>query len=133
MQAETLGRIRRAARHCRSLEQEFGENPPPKLATVVKLHRCLIYRLATEGKAEPERVRLANLLTRTALAYAIGWKKVELRERELKLAEAKYKFNAGKACVRKWAELKEVAGRDISPEEKARAIRWILFPKERRE
>ncbi|MEI8289814.1 MAG: hypothetical protein WCH99_10100 [Verrucomicrobiota bacterium] len=130
LQSSLLQQIASGAQQCREVEAQFGSNPAPELDTLIKLHRVLILNLTTQGNADPELLKLADQLTRTALEFVSGKTKAAFKERELTLAEEKFQFDAATACLAKLPELKAVSDAPkLSEEQKRLAIQQILFPK----
>jgi len=53
-----------------------------------------------------------------------------LKREQLDLARQKFEFDAARECLKRLPELKAISAKpSLSPEEKARAIQQILFPK----
>jgi len=90
LQDKLLARIANGAQQVKSVEKQFGDNPAPGLEMLIKLHRVLTLQLATQGNADPEMLKLADQLLRTAMEFASGQTKAAHKERELKLAEEKF-------------------------------------------
>ncbi len=59
-----LNQIAAGARCCGQLEQEFGENPPPELERLIKLHRMIILRLSAQLVSDPDTLRRVTALMR---------------------------------------------------------------------
>src|SRR5947208_15031132 len=57
MREQLLAQIAAGARHCKEVELEFGQNPPPELETLIKLHRVIILQLSAQAEAKPEAAR----------------------------------------------------------------------------
>jgi len=74
---------------CQTLEKFFADNPAPEIATLIKIFCVLITQLSTEGAADPEMLKIANQLTRTALTFNFGQAKLVFTERKLVLEEGK--------------------------------------------
>ena len=89
-QRRVLGDITSGAEHCREIDQAFAKNPAPQLETVIKVFKVVIMQLATKGTAEPEFLKLADQLSRTAIEFISGQTKAAFKERELKIEEAKF-------------------------------------------
>jgi hypothetical protein len=82
-----LEQIGLSARQCREFERQFGQNPPPELDTLLKLHRVLVFRLTTGTDKDTGSLRaMANIL-RPLLA----WAALEEKRRDRALAEQKYR------------------------------------------
>lgn len=91
LQDRLLNQIANGARQCKAVEQQFGDNPAPELDTLIKLHRVLILQLSTQGNADPEFLKLADQMMRTAMEFVSAQTKAQFKERELSLGEAKFK------------------------------------------
>ena len=89
-QSRILGQITSGAEHCREIDQAFVKNPAPHLETVIKVFKVLIMQLATKGTAEPEFLKLADQLSRTAIEFISGQTKAAFKERELTIEEQKF-------------------------------------------
>lgn len=130
LQASLLAQIASGARQCKDVDAAFAKHPAPGLETLIGLFKVLIMQLTTVGASDPEMLKLADQLSRTALEFINGQTKARFKERELTLAEAKFHFDAAKKCLEKLPELKEVSNRPrLTDEEKAKAIQQILFPR----
>ena len=127
LQSSLLAQIASGAQQCKEVEKEFGKNPAPELETLIKLHRVLILNLTTQGNADPELLKLADQLTRTALEFVSGRTKAAFKERELTLAEDKFQFDAAKLALKAVAELKTISTSKLSDVEKIDAARRALF------
>lgn len=108
----SLARLKEFFRHCGHLQkienrwselttsktqsaglQEFlKNNPPPEMATVIALVRHLILQPATSGKVTGESLKSTGRLARTLMTYELALKKLDYRERTLKLAEKKWEL-----------------------------------------
>src|SRR3989442_1123746 len=60
LRQQLLEQIAAGARHCEEVEREFGQNPPPELETLIKLHRVIILQLSAQTDAKPEAARLVS-------------------------------------------------------------------------
>jgi|SRR5579859_3330813 len=128
LQKQLLAQISTGARQCREVEKQFGKNPAPELETLIKLHRVLILQLSTQGNADPKFLALANNLLQTAMEYTSGQTKARFKERELKLAEEKFQFDAAEACLKTLPELKVISSdKGLSQAQKVDRIRQKLF------
>ena len=87
---QILGDITSGAEHCREIDSAFAKNPAPHLETVIKVFKVLIMQLATKGTAEPEFLKLADQLSRTAIEFISGQTKAAFKERELTIEEQKF-------------------------------------------
>lgn len=85
LQSRLLAQISAGAQQCKAVEKQFGSNPAPELETLVKLHRVLILQLSTTGVADPELLKLADQLLRTAMEFVNAQTKANQKERELAL------------------------------------------------
>jgi hypothetical protein len=117
-----LEKIALSARQCQELERQFGQNPPPKLETLLKLHRVLIFRLSTGADDQ------ASLLQAVAdmMKPLLTWAGLQEKRREQDLAERKYRDQvaAQKAAIeRELAAAKEGGG--IRPETLERLERQL--------
>ena len=101
LQSRLLSQIASGAQQCAAVEKSFGKNPAPELETLVKLHRVLILQLSTQGNADPEYLKLADQLMRTAMEFVSGQTKLKIQEREL-VALAEEKFQLMKPTRRSW-------------------------------
>jgi hypothetical protein len=82
-----LQQIGLTARQCREFERQFGQNPPPELDTLLKLHRVLAFRLTTGTDEDTASLRaMANIL-RPLLA----WAALEEKRRDRAFAKQKYR------------------------------------------
>ena len=108
----SLARLKEFFRHCGHLQkienrwselttskaqsdglQEFlKNNPSPEMATVIALLRHLILQPATGGKVTGESLKSTGRLARTLMTYELALKKLDNRERSLKLAEKKWEL-----------------------------------------
>ena len=115
----------------REVEKQFSKNPAPELETLIKLHRVLIMKLSTAGNADPEFLKLADQLMRTAMEFVSGQTKARFKERELKVSEEKLelvKFDAAKLALKFAAELKLIsADKSLTDADKVNAARAKLF------
>src|ERR1039458_9262786 len=129
LEAQLLGRIASGARQVSAVEQQFGKNPAPELETLIKLHRVLILQLSTQGNANPEFLKLADQLMRTAMEFISGQTKAAHKERELKLAEDKFQIEFCEMIlqqtVREAAE--RIASSNLSQADKIAAMRQAAF------
>lgn len=132
LQSRLLSQIASGADQCREVEKQFGKNPAPELETLIKLHRVLILQLSTKGNADPEFLKLADQLMRTAMEFVSGQTKAAHKERELKLAEDKFQIefcemildkamrdaaeriaSSGLTQAKKIAEMRKAAFKDV--------------------
>ena len=120
-----LGCIASGAALNRKLDAAYQENPAPEIERLMELNKTLIMQLSVHGAANPALLEIAVTLQRSVL----DWVKVEQKRAELKLSREKFEFDAAKACLAKLPDLKAVSDQPkLSPDEKAAAIRQILFP-----
>ena len=110
LQASLLAQIATGAQQCKAVERQFARNAAPELETLIKLHRVLILQLSTQGNANPEFLKLADQLMRTAMEFVSGQTKAAHKERELAVAEGKFQLEfcekiLDEALLRKAAEL----------------------------
>jgi len=104
-QAALLGQITSGARQCQEIEKQFAKNPAPQLETIIKLHRVMIMRLATQSADNPELFEIMNALTKTVMEFVSGQTKAALKERELSLAEERFKESLRTKLESAFAEL----------------------------
>ena len=98
LHSSLLDRIASGARQCQEVEKQFGESPPPELETLIKLNRVMILNLSTRGAENPELLKLADQLTRTALEFASGRTKAELEQQKITLADRRISLLEKKAA-----------------------------------
>ena len=129
LQDKLLAQIASGARQCKEVEKQFGKNPAPELDTLIKLHRVLILQLSTQGNADPEFLKLADQLMRTALEFVSGQTKAAHKERELRLAEDKFQIEVCEHFLAwfKDAKAREIAESTSSNAEKIAALRQAYF------
>jgi hypothetical protein len=129
LQDKLLAQIASGARQCQAVEKQFGANPAPELETLVKLHRVLIMQMSTQGNVDPEFLKLADGMLRTAMDYASGKTKFVQKERELKLAEDKFQIEVCEHFLVwfKDAKAQEIANSSVSNAEKIAALRKEYF------
>ena len=82
-----LEQINASARHCHEVERQFGNNPPPELETLIKVHRVIILQLSAQKEFKPETVRQITALMKPVMDWARLQEQVKARE----LAEVKYR------------------------------------------
>lgn len=111
LQEDLLEQIALAARHCRELEQQFGEHPAPELETLIKVHRALILNLSVQAEATPDFLKLVKDLMKPVM----DWAQLQEKRRQQELAEQKYRdqVEAQKATRAKEAQ---PGGGALSPE-----------------
>ena len=138
LQDRLIARIASGSAQCQEVQKQFGQNPPPDLETLIKLHRVLILQLSTQGNADPEFLKLADQLMRTAMEFVSGQTKAAHKERELKLAEEKFQIefcekildqvlrdaaeriaNSNLSQSAKIAEMRQLAFKDVEALEKS--------------
>jgi len=129
LQERLLGQIASVSRQCREVEKQFGRNPAPELETLIKLYRVLILQLSTQGNTDPEFLKLADQLMRTAMEYVSAQTKASHKERELKLAEEKFQLEFCEKILdqatREAAE--RIANSGLSQAGKIAAMRKLAF------
>jgi hypothetical protein len=124
LQEKLLTQIALGAQQCKAVDKQFGKDPSPDLETLVKLHRVLILQLSTQGNADPEFLKLADQLMRTAMEYASGQTRFAQKERELKVAEDKLELLKAKAAQAE--ATKEVLGdAQLTAEQREQRIKEI--------
>ena len=129
MQEQLLQQISTGAGQCKAVEKQFGRNPPPELETLIKLHRVLILKLSTEGNVDPEFLKLADQLMRTAMEFVSGQTKAAHKERELNLAETKFQRETVKLFL-DWyanAEAIKIASSNLPTADKTEQLGQRLF------
>ena len=110
LQAQLLGQITTGAAQVRAVEKQFAKDPAPELETLIKLHRVLILKLSTAGNLDPELLKMADQLMRTAMEFVSGQTKFKQKERELAVSEGRFQMEfcekiLDEALLRKAAEL----------------------------
>ena len=98
-QETLLQQIASGAEQVKEVEAQFGKSPAPELETLIKLHRVLILQLSTQGNADPEFLRLADQLMRTAMEFVSGQTKARQKETELQQSERKLVLIEKKAAA----------------------------------
>ena len=91
-------RQRRELRAQLHLEKELGETVEewfvaeggPKLETLMGLFKVLVLKLATEKDLDPQLLKLADRLARTAIGFGQAQERAAYRERKLVMEEAKH-------------------------------------------
>ena len=129
LQVKLLGQIASGAQQCRAVEKQFGSNPAPELETLIKLHRVLILQLSTQGNANPEFLKLADQLMRTAMEFVSGQTKAAHKERELNLAETKFQRETVKLFL-EWMnneEAKKIVNSNAPTADKTERLGQKLF------
>ena len=129
LQASLLAQIATGAQQCKAVERQFARNAAPELETLIKLHRVLILQLSTQGNANPEFLKLADQLMRTAMEFVSGQTKAAHKERELNVTEAKFRRETCELFL-KWSEDKqarEVAGSNLSYTDKIEQLGQTMF------
>ena len=108
-----LEQINAAARHCHQVEQQFGNNPPPELETLIKVHRVIVLQLSAQKEFKAETVRQITALMKPVMDWARLQEQVKARE----LAEAKYRdqVEAQKAALEREINAAKIEG-GLSPE-----------------
>ena len=129
LQAKLLAQISSGAKQCAAVEKQFGKNPAPELETLIKLHRVLILNLTTQGNVDPELLKLADQLTRTALEYTSGKTKAAQKERELVLAEEKAQKDTCEFFLKWFSDKRaqEIATSSMSNADKIATLRKEYF------
>jgi hypothetical protein len=108
----------------REAEEAFKQNPAPALETVVKIFKLLIMQLATNGNADPDMLKLANQLMKTAVIYFAEQTKAKLENRKLGLQERRVTLLEKKAAQADATD-KVLTDAQLSPEERAQRIKEI--------
>lgn len=129
MEAELLGRIASGARQCKEVEAQFAKNAAPELETIIKLNRVMVMQLATQGRADPKMLMLADQLTRTAMEFVSGQTKAKIESEKLTLARAKFEMEFCEklldAALR--AKADEINASNLSNADKIAALRKEYF------
>jgi hypothetical protein len=103
-------RKRRELREQLNLEQDLGEtvaewfaaSAGPKLETIIGVFKMLVLNLATRKELEPQLLKLADRLTRTALGYVNDQSRADYRTRKLVMEEAKHAERMKDERMRGW-------------------------------
>lgn len=124
-----LSQITSGARQCQEVEKQFGKNPAPELETLIKLHRVLILQLSTKGNTDPQFLKLADQLMRTAMEFVSGQTKAAHKERELQVSEGKFQLEFCEKILQQ--DLLDAAARinasSLSQADKIAAMRQAAF------
>ena len=64
-----LKQIATGADTCRKTAEEFGENPPPAIDTLIKVHQVLVLKLSTAGQVDHDLLDVANRMMKSVLSY----------------------------------------------------------------
>ena len=123
MQAALLSQITTGANQVKAVEKAWGQNPPPELSAIIKLHRTLIWKLATEGTVAPEMLELVSGLMKSV----VDFDKLNLKREEFSLAKDKFQFDAAKLALAAVKDLKTISASKLSDVEKIDAARKALF------
>ena len=124
MQAALLSQITTGANQVKAVEKAWGQNPPPELSAIIKLHRTLIWKLATEGTVAPEMLELVSGLMKSV----VDFDKLNLKREEFSLARDKFQFDAVAACRKQMPSLKAIeANKSLSETEKTQLFMEKLF------
>ena len=125
-QKTLLAQIASGAQAVKEVERQFEKNPAPGLETLIKLQRVILLQLSTQANTDPSALELIG----NSFRAVMDSEKLKLKREELALAKDKFEFDAAQACLAKLPELKAVSDAPkLSPDEKAKAIQQILFPK----
>ena len=89
--------IAEAARHCREVEEQFGKNPAPELATMIKLHRVLMFHFTMDAMNNPEVLKEVREVTKPVM----DWVALQEKQKQRELAEQKYRDQAEAAKAEK--------------------------------
>lgn len=118
-----LAQIASGAAQIKEMDRQFGRNPAPEVAALIKTFQVLILKLATEGNLNPEMLELANSLMKPVLEFG----KLETKRQELALAQDKFYFDAAKLALAAVQKLKTISASKLSDVEKIDAARKALF------
>jgi len=109
-----------AALH-KKVKEQFAQDAPPELQTLIDLHRVLIMQLSSQAVSSPKMLELADRSMRTVMDYFSGQtkaaferEKIELQKRRVTILEKQLK------------EVKEVAESTMTPEEQRARLKEIL-------
>jgi len=83
-------RLQVRADKCAAFEEWLAKNPTPDLGAVIKMFKLLMLEMAASKTVEPEVLKLADRLTRTALRFANDQDRADYRQRKLVMEEAKH-------------------------------------------
>lgn len=117
-----LERIQVAGQECRTVEREFGVNPPPDLEMLIKLHRALVFDLANKDLANPKVLSAITQLTKRVLEHA----QLEERRRQREFTERKYHDQREAEAAERTEREKSADGQDaITPNTTAKIEREL--------
>ncbi len=116
-QERFLTLVATGGRQCQELDAAFKKNPEPGIATLIKMFQVIILKLNIEGSANPENLKLADQLSRTALEFINGQTRAEFKRVELDQAERKLKLSEQKAAQADQAK-GILQSKDLSEEQK---------------
>jgi hypothetical protein len=73
-----------------AVEEWCEENANPKLETLIEIFKMLVLKLATKQELDPQLLKLADRLARTAIGYVNDQSRAEYRTRKLVMEEEKH-------------------------------------------
>ena len=124
-QADLLVQIASGAAQCKAVEQQFGKHPPAELATLIQLHRHLIFQLSTQGGTNPETLTLLSGLMKSVLVFA----QLDVKKEEVELTRAKFQRETCELFL-KWSadqKAREVTGSNLSYADKIEQLGQTMF------
>jgi hypothetical protein len=80
----------------------FAAQAGPKLETIIGVFKMLVLNLATKKELDPQLLKLADRLTRTALGHVNDQSRADYRERKLVMEEAKHAERMKDERMRGW-------------------------------
>lgn len=105
---------------CRKVEAQFAQTPAPSLNAITNFFRVLIMEMASQGLADPEMLKLAGDLMKTALQASAE----ERKEKEFLLEKEKFDLLKKKADQADAA--RGVTDSPLTPEQKQARLREIF-------
>ena len=87
---EQQERLASRSNKCVAFEEWLAKHPTPDLGAVIKMFKLLMMEMAASKTVEPEVLKLADRLTRTALRFVNDQGRAEYRTRKLVMEEAKH-------------------------------------------
>lgn len=87
MRDKIFAQLALGSRQCRAVEDGFGDNPPPELETLIKLHRVLIMNYCAALAERPELIKLITLMMKPVME----WARLEEAKKAREFAESRFK------------------------------------------
>jgi hypothetical protein len=87
---EQQERLASRSNKCVAFEEWLAKHPTPDLGAVIKMFKLLMMEMAANKTVEPEVLKLADRLTRTALRFVNDQSREAYRTRKLVMEEAKH-------------------------------------------